>query len=54
MLMTVQQDASGQLRRNFAELKLERKKIFFLALTWTVVHPIDETSPLTGMTAADL
>jgi inward rectifier potassium channel len=54
MLMTVQQDAAGQLRRNFVELKLERKKIFFLALTWTVVHPIDESSPLVGMTAADL
>jgi inward rectifier potassium channel len=54
MLMTVEQDASGQLRRNFVELKLERKKIFFLALTWTVVHPIDESSPLAGKSAADL
>ena len=49
MLMTVEQDAEGQLRRNFVELKLERKKIFFLALTWTVVHPIDESSPLAGI-----
>jgi inward rectifier potassium channel len=54
MLMTVEQDASGQLRRNFVELKLERKKIFFLALTWTVVHPIDASSPLAGKSAADL
>jgi inward rectifier potassium channel len=54
MLMTVEQDAQGQLRRNFVELKLERKKIFFLALTWTVVHPIDESSPLAGKSAADL
>lgn len=54
MLMTVERDSSGQLRRNFVELKLERTKIFFLALTWTVVHPIDETSPLAGKTAADL
>jgi inward rectifier potassium channel len=54
MLMTVERDAEGQLRRNFVELKLERKKIFFLALTWTVVHPIDESSPLNGMKAADL
>ena len=54
MLMTVEQDAEGQLRRNFVELKLERRKIFFLALTWTVVHPIDESSPLKGMKAADL
>lgn len=54
MLMTVEQDAQGQLRRNFVELKLERTKIFFLALTWTVVHPIDDSSPLKGMKAADL
>jgi len=54
MLMTVEQDANGQLRRNYTELKLERKKVFFLALTWTVVHPIDESSPLAGKTAADL
>ncbi|HSP69883.1 MAG TPA: ion channel [Bryobacteraceae bacterium] len=54
MLMTVEQDAQGQLRRNFVELKLERKKIFFLALTWTVVHPMDDASPLAGKTPADL
>lgn len=54
MLMTVEQDAEGQLRRNFVELKLERSKIFFLALTWTVVHPIDESSPLKGLKKADL
>src|SRR5581483_1043642 len=54
MLMTVERDPTGQFRRNFTELKLERKKIFFLALTWTVVHPIDESSPLAGKAAADL
>lgn len=54
MLMTVEQDGEGQLRRNFVELRLERKKLFFLALTWTVVHPIDEGSPLAGKSAADL
>jgi inward rectifier potassium channel len=54
MLMTVERDASGELRRNFVELRLERTKIFFLALTWTVVHPVDETSPLWGLGAEDL
>lgn len=54
MLMTVERDPAGQLRRNFTELKLERKKVFFLALTWTVVHPIDDSSPLAGKSAADL
>jgi inward rectifier potassium channel len=54
MLMTVERDSEGQLKRNFAELRLERQGVFFLPLTWTVVHPIDEQSPLYGKTAADL
>jgi inward rectifier potassium channel len=54
MLMTVEQGADGDLRRNFAELALERRGIHFLALTWTLVHPIDEASPLWGRSAADL
>ena len=54
MLMTVERGANGALQRNFVELALERKRIFFLALTWTVVHPIDETSPLWGKTGEDL
>lgn len=54
MLMTVEADANGKLKRNFQELKLERQQVFFLALTWTVVHPIDESSPLWGKAADDL
>jgi inward rectifier potassium channel len=54
MLMTVVRGADGQLKREFAELKLERRGIFFLALTWTLVHPIDETSPLWGKNEEDL
>src|SRR5262249_435536 len=54
MLMTVEKGPGGQLQRDFRELPLERKNIFFLALTWTIVHPIDETSPLWGKSAEDL
>ena len=54
MLMTVEQGADGQLKRNFVELELERYQIFFLALTWTIVHPITPASPLWGKTAEDL
>ncbi len=43
-----------ELTRRFQPLKLERERVFFLALTWTVVHPVDETSPLFGKTAQDL
>ena len=41
-------------QRTYAQLGLERTSIFFLPLTWTVVHPIDETSPLFGRTAENL
>ena len=28
--------------------KLERDKVTFFPLAWTIVHPIDEASPLLG------
>lgn len=40
--------------REFIPLKLERDGVVFFPLTWTVVHPIDEKSPLRGVSAADL
>lgn len=53
VLMTVE-GPPGAMTRKFEPLKLERDGIYFLALTWTVVHPIDESSPLYGKTAEDL
>jgi inward rectifier potassium channel len=43
----------GKQKRTFQGLTLERDDIDFLALTWTVVHPIDESSPLFGKTQED-
>jgi len=54
MLITVEAGPDGQLKRKFAELTLERDQVFFLALTWTIVHPINESSPLFGKTPEDL
>ncbi|HTW64393.1 MAG TPA: ion channel [Bryobacteraceae bacterium] len=53
LLMTVD-TTDGELRRNFIDLALERPKIYFFALTWTIVHPIDETSPFFGKSREDL
>jgi len=53
LLMTVEQ-ADGIPKRSFIDLPLERTRIYFFALTWTVVHPIDEASPFFGKTAEDL
>jgi inward rectifier potassium channel len=40
--------------RRFHALSLERPKVVFFPLAWTVVHPIDERSPLRGTTHRDL
>jgi len=53
LLMTVEQHGA-ESRRAYVQLKLERPQVLFLPLTWTVVHPIDNESPLWGKTAADL
>jgi inward rectifier potassium channel len=53
LLMTVE-TAGGEPRRKYVELNLERRKVFFFPLTWTVVHPIDAASPLYGKTPEDL
>lgn len=41
-------------QRRYAPLKLERDKINFFPLSWTLVHPIDSSSPLEEMSLKDL
>lgn len=41
-------------RRVFYNLKLEYSKVTFFNSSWTVNHPIDEESPLFGMTSENL
>jgi len=43
----------GKQKRTFQPLPLERDSVDFLALTWTIVHPIDEASPLFKKTSED-
>ena len=45
---------NGKRVRKFDALTLERRSVTFFPLTWTVVHPIDEGSPLWGCTEEDL
>ena len=44
----------GHFIRRFYDLKLLRSQTPVFALTWTVMHPIDENSPLYGATAETL
>jgi len=43
--------SEGILMRRFEELALVRHRSSLFALSWTVMHAIDETSPLYGLTA---
>ena len=53
LLMTVEPSDRGLVRK-YQPLTLERASVQFLPLTWTVVHPIDEASPLWAKNAEDL
>jgi inward rectifier potassium channel len=44
----------GARTRTFTQLSLERTQVVFFSLSWTVVHPIDATSPLRGLSHQDL
>ncbi len=44
----------GKRARKFYPLDLERKSVTFFHLSWTVVHPINEQSPLFGVTKEQL
>ena len=54
MLMSVTGMKGGTPERKFDYLTLERDNVLLFPLTWTIVHPIDATSPLAGKTAQDL
>jgi inward rectifier potassium channel len=54
LMVTYKHIDDGVTRRRFELLDLERSKVSFLPLSWTIVHPIDSASPLFGMTENDL
>jgi len=42
------------VQRRFETLNLERRRVTFFPLHWTIVHPIDESSPLRDRSPTDL
>ncbi len=45
---------AGKKERRFAPLALERARVMFFPLHWTVVHPIEPGSPFFGLDAEEL
>jgi inward rectifier potassium channel len=46
-------DEDGRSIRRFYPLPLERDKVVFFPLAWTIVHPIDKDSPLCELTSEE-
>jgi inward rectifier potassium channel len=53
VVMSRLEQTDGGPKRQFYGLELERHKVSFLPLTWTLVHPIDEESPFHNVTEAE-
>jgi inward rectifier potassium channel len=54
LIFAYNQEKEGKVIRNFQILDLEISKVSYLSLSWTIVHPIDEGSPLYGLSEEDL
>ena len=51
VLLRDEETSDGHSLRRFHDLKLERARSPMFALSWQIMHRIDETSPLFGVTA---
>ena len=52
--IALRMEENGSATYNFYDLALERYKVDNLPMNWTVVHAIDENSPLYGFTQDDI
>jgi inward rectifier potassium channel len=52
--VAITSEENGKLTDKFYNLELEISKINGLALSWTIVHPIDDKSPFYGLTKQDI
>ena len=53
ILTKIERSGTSTVRR-FYELELERNRVVFFPLSWTIVHPITPASPMFGLTHSDL
>jgi len=54
VILTKIEQTGGSTVRKFYDLDLERHRVVFFALSWTIVHPIDSNSPMWGLSHKDL
>jgi inward rectifier potassium channel len=54
VILTKLERVNGTVVRKFYDLTLERARVVFFTLSWTVVHPIEPASPMWGLDEKDL
>ena len=54
LTLAITNEENGKLTDKFFDLPLEFSKINGLALSWTIVHPIDDKSPFYGLSKEDI
>jgi len=54
VIFSYNEDVDGKKIRRFLSLELERKRVSILTLSWTVVHPLDNDSPLKDITPEEI
>jgi inward rectifier potassium channel len=53
IIFSFNETVDGKTVRRFYPLEVERRKVSLLTINWTIVHPLDENSPLIDMTKED-
>jgi inward rectifier potassium channel len=54
VIFSYNEDVDGKKIRRFLSLDLERKRVSILTMNWTVVHPLNDHSPLRDITPEDM
>lgn len=54
VILAIQVDENGKKMNKFYDLSLQINELNSLALSWTLVHPIDENSPLADFSESDI
>ena len=54
MNLTVSMRDESTPFRKFHQLEVERSKVVFFTTMWTIVHPVNEESPLYGLTEEEV
>ena len=53
LLMSIVVNDNGKESRKYQNLEVENSKVTYFPLNWTIVHYVDEKSPLFGLTKDD-